>query len=151
VRDGLPVYAECGGLMYLARGIHWQDTQGARYAEMTGALPFDVEMTAQPQGHGYVLAECQVDTPFFPRGSILRGHEFHHSHIIGADDDLPSVLRLERGVGVGAGRDGLVFGSVYAGYTHLHAYGSPEWAPALVRRAAYAAERNARSGQGPGR
>lgn len=140
---GLPVYAECGGLMYLSRGIHWQENGQAHYAEMAGVLPFEVEMTTRPQGHGYVLGRSEADTPFFKQGSVIRGHEFHHSRIVGAPADLPSVLRLERGVGTGSGRDGLLFGSTYAGYTHLHAAGSPEWAPALAHMAAeFAAGQN---------
>jgi cobyrinic acid a,c-diamide synthase len=103
--DGLPIYAECGGLMYLARRLVW----GARSVDMVGALPCDVEMTDRPQGHGYVFAEATGANPFMPPGSLLRGHEFHHSHIVNWRGDLPTGYRLLRGNGLGRGHDGLVW------------------------------------------
>jgi len=130
IAAGLPVYAECGGLMYLCRSISWR---GSRH-EMVGALPFDVEMAPSPRGHGYVEAEVVGPNPYFPQGSLLRAHEFHHS--------LPTtvpvenmVLRLRRGTGWGQGYDGLLWGSVFASYLHVHALACPGWAPALVREA----------------
>ena len=128
---GLPVYAECGGLMYLARRIHW----GSQSAEMVGALPIEVEMTDLPQGHGYVQARCDAKNPFFPIGTTVRGHEFHHSRLIQMADTRVTVLQLDRGVGMGAKRDGLVSQNILACYTHLHAGGTPAWAPAVVKAA----------------
>ncbi|GAB4529041.1 MAG: hydrogenobyrinic acid a,c-diamide synthase (glutamine-hydrolyzing) [Anaerolineae bacterium] len=130
-RDGLPIYAECGGLMYLARRIIW----GGRSAEMAGVLPCDVEMTDRPQGHGYVMAEVVGDNPFLSPGTLLRGHEFHNSRLINCQDDLFTAFRLRRGNGLGGGRDGLVYRNVLASYTHLHAAGSPGWAEGMVARA----------------
>ncbi len=133
VADGLPVWAECGGLMYLARSIH---QNGARYP-MVGVLPFAVEQTRRPQGHGYVRAVVDGTNPYLPVGLGIRGHEFHYSRVV-ADPSVPqfpTVWHLERGAGVGGGRDGVSVGSVFASYTHLHALGTPEWAPALVRMA----------------
>jgi cobyrinic acid a,c-diamide synthase len=136
-KSGLPIYAECGGLMYLSRRIIW----GERSAEMVGALPCDVEVTARPQGHGYVMGEALEGNPFLPAGTIVRGHEFHHSRIVNWQGDLPTAYRLRRGNGLGGGRDGLVCGNVLAAYTHLHAAGSPGWAQGLLARArAYANE-----------
>jgi cobyrinic acid a,c-diamide synthase len=131
VEAGLPVYAECGGLMYLARGIRWGDIS----AEMVGALPVDVELTDRPQGHGYVLAECTGENPFFPAGTVVRGHEFHHSRLTNPDCTLRTALSLERGEGLGDKKDGLVYRNVLACYTHLHASAVPCWASSLVARA----------------
>jgi cobyrinic acid a,c-diamide synthase len=136
-KGGLPMYAECGGLMYLSRRIIWGD----RSAEMVGDLPCDVEVTDRPQGHGYVIAEVVDGNPFLPVGTIVRGHEFHHSRIVNWQGDLSTAYRLLRGNGLGGGRDGLVYRNVLASYTHLHAAGSPGWAQGLVARArAYANE-----------
>jgi cobyrinic acid a,c-diamide synthase len=129
--DGLPIYAECGGLMYLARRLVW----GARSVDMVGALPCDVEMTDRPQGHGYVIAEATGANPFMPPGSLLRGHEFHHSRIVNWRGDLPTGYRLLRGNGLGRGHDGLVYRNVLAAYTHLHAAGSPAWAQGMLDQA----------------
>ncbi|MDI6894618.1 MAG: hydrogenobyrinic acid a,c-diamide synthase (glutamine-hydrolyzing) [Bacillota bacterium] len=130
IAEGLPVYAECGGLMYLCRSIAWEG-QGH---EMVGALPFDVEMATSPRGHGYVEAEVVGENPYFPRGAVIRGHEFHHS----LPTRVPAenmVFRLGRGTGWGHGCDGLMWGSVFASYLHVHALACPGWAPALVREA----------------
>jgi cobyrinic acid a,c-diamide synthase len=131
IEEGLPVYAECGGLMYLSQCIRW----GEQQAEMCGALPFEVEMSRRPQGHGYVMAQAQVENPIFPVGSPVRGHEFHHSKIICEQDDLPRAYRLKRGAGLGDGQDGILYRQVFAAYTHLHAAGAPDWAPGFVRQA----------------
>lgn len=133
---GMPIYAECGGLMYLAQRIRWGD----KTAEMAGVLPIEVELLAKPQGHGYVLAEIQAENPIFPLGARLRGHEFHHSRLV-ASSELPCAYHLARGSGVhgntpGAPHlDGLVWENVLAAYTHLHAAGAPEWAPGMVAAA----------------
>jgi cobyrinic acid a,c-diamide synthase len=127
-RSGLPIYAECGGLMYLARRIVWK----GRSAEMVGVLPCDIEMVDRPQGHGYVIAEAVEDNPFLSAGTIIRGHEFHNSRIVNWQGDMSTAYRLLRGNGLGGGRDGLVYRNVLASYTHLHASGSPGWAEGLV-------------------
>jgi cobyrinic acid a,c-diamide synthase len=135
---GLPAWAECGGLMYLARTL----VRDGREYPMVGALPIVVEHTGRPQGHGYVAATVDGWNPFFPVGTRLLGHEFHHSRVVsctGAD----TALDLERGAGLGGGRDGLVVGGVVATYMHLHALGAPGWAAAVVR----AARRFARRGR----
>jgi cobyrinic acid a,c-diamide synthase len=133
--EGLPIYAECGGLMLLARSLRL----GGRVHEMAGVLACDVELCAAPQGHGY--AELTVDRPnaFFPAGLSIRGHEFHYSRLV-ADEDLPdTACAVRRGVGVSAGRDAIVTASVWASYTHVHAQATPEWAEGLLGAArAYA-------------
>ncbi len=128
-KTGLPIYAECGGLMYLARSIHHD---GRKY-EMCGALPIDVRMHAKPQGHGY--AELSVDrpNPFFDVGTQLVGHEFHYSGVEGKVAD--TACAVLRGAGVGAGRDGILHRNILALYTHLHACATPSWAKAIIRAA----------------
>ena len=137
-------------MMYLSRRILW----GERSAEMAGVLPCAIEMTARPQGHGYVIARVDRENPFFPPGTALRGHEFHNSRVIpdpGAREtlgggspasagpaswqSLETAYHLARGSGLGGGRDGIVVKNVLASYTHLHAGGAEGWANALVERA----------------
>ena len=131
IEQGLPVWAECGGLMYLSDGI-WKD--GSLHS-MVGALPMTVEQIARPQGHGYVAGHIDAKNPFLPEGFVLAGHEFHYSRPRQGVDQLNTVVALDRGVGVGLGRDGVHNRNVVATYTHLHALGTPDWAPALVRAA----------------
>ncbi len=133
-RGGLPIYAECGGLMYLARELH---VDGRSYA-MAGVLDVAIEQTKKPQGHGYVEGQVDAANAFFPVGTRLRGHEFHYSRIVGSPV-IQSALHLDRGTGIGAGRDGFVQGAIWASYAHVHALGAPEWASGMV--AAAAAER----------
>ena len=149
VDGGLPVYAECAGLMLLARAIVWR---GEKHS-MAGVLPFEVEVCAKPQGHGYT--ELFVDTlnPFFPRGLILRGHEFHYSRILPGAGLPGTACAVRRGVGCYHGRDGVIVGNSWASYTHLHGLATPEWAEGLLnaarhfagtKRAALSSEEEAR-------
>jgi cobyrinic acid a,c-diamide synthase len=132
IEEGLPVWAECGGLMYLSQAMCTEEQE----YPMVGALPVTVEQTQKPQGHGYVQARVDSENPFLREGMILCGHEFHYSRLKGRTDQLRTVLALQRGVGVGFGRDGIQADEIVASYTHLHALGVPEWGPALVQAAA---------------
>lgn len=127
IEDGLPVYGECAGLMYLCQGIRWH---GQRH-EMVGALPAEVEMCQRPQGHGYVVVEVMDSNPLFPMGLTLRGHEFHHSRLSGLHG-VKFAYRVRRGCGIDGEVDGIVSQNVLAAYTHLHALGVPQWADAFV-------------------
>ncbi len=130
---GLPIYAECGGLMYLGAAI--RSLEEERFP-MVGVFPFDFVMGRKPQGHGYTVLEVGQDNPYFRRGTVLKGHEFHYSRIHPEPGpEVPMAFRVIRGAGIGGHRDGLLHRNVLATYTHLHALGAPEWAPALVARA----------------
>lgn len=132
IEDGLPIWAECGGLMYLSRVLRAESEE----YPMVGALPVDVEQTGKPQGHGYVEARVDSANPFLTEGMSLCGHEFHYSRVTGGTEEVRTVFALDRGVGVGSGRDGIQAEEIVASYTHLHALGVPEWGPAFVRAAA---------------
>jgi cobyrinic acid a,c-diamide synthase len=130
--NGLPIYAECGGMMYLSRRITWSE----RSAEMVGVLPCEIEMTHTPQGHGYVIVEVDGENPFFAKGTVLRGHEFHNSRLV-SGAALQTAYRLSRGNGLGNGRDGILVYNVLASYTHLHAGATTDWAKSLIQRARF--------------
>jgi cobyrinic acid a,c-diamide synthase len=133
IEAGLPVYAECGGLMYLGRYIR---LAGRRY-RMASVLPYDFVLKARPVAHGYSMAQVVGENPFYPVGTVLRGHEFHYSHPLQVAplEGLSLALRMVRGQGLGGGLDGLVYKGVFATYTHVHALGSPGWARGLLRAA----------------
>jgi cobyrinic acid a,c-diamide synthase len=129
---GLPIYAECGGLMFLGETIRLK----AEKFPMVGLFPYDFVMGKRPQGHGYTILEVVRENPYFPPGTILKGHEFHYSKI--EPDPAAEALmafQVTRGSGMSGQREGLLYKNVLATYTHLHALGSPQWAPALVHRA----------------
>ncbi len=139
VEGGLPVYAECGGLMYLSRAMNWRD----KSYPMSGVFPFDVVMCDKPQGHGYSVARVDEKNPFFDVGTVLKGHEFHYSTIDTTAVNYRSAYAVERGTGCGGGRDAATCKNALAAYIHLHARGCPEWAQGVVRAA-----RRFRSGRG---
>ena len=128
---GLPVYAECAGLMYLCRSI----IKDGRPYKMCGVIPADVQIEKKPQGHGYVVAEVISRNPIFEKGYILKGHEFHHSRLLNAEG-LNFVYRLMRGHGVDGQYDGIIYKNVFASYVHLHAWGATSWARNFVELAA---------------
>lgn len=131
--DGLPIYAECGGLMYLSEALSLDE----RRYPMCGVLPVVFGLSAKPQGHGYTVVHVDRPNPYFDVGTQLKGHEFHYSRVLdwqGSDRD--TVFCMQKGRGFQHARDGISFKHVLATYTHLHALGTPQWAPAVVRMAA---------------
>ena len=134
VEEGFPIYAECGGLMYLGEKLV---LEGKTY-QMTGILPLTFDFFKRPQGHGYTIFKVERENPYFEVGSEIKGHEFHYSrvsHWTGEKKDL--IFLMQRGVGIAKDRDGILYNNVLATYTHLHAVGTPQWAKALVRRAVF--------------
>ncbi|MFZ5979081.1 MAG: cobyrinate a,c-diamide synthase [Candidatus Zixiibacteriota bacterium] len=131
VEEGLPVYAECGGLIYLARTLR---RSGETFA-MTGVFPVDLTMRDKPVGHGYTLMEIDTGNPFFEIGTQLKGHEFHYSGLVA--DELAAVtsMTVRRGFGIDGRRDGLLYKNCLACYTHIHAAGVKGWAKAVAAAA----------------
>ena len=140
--DGMPVYAECGGLIYLARSLKYGD----KVYPMAGVFPVDLEMHAKPVGHGYTSVRVDSPNPFYAVGAELRGHEFHYSGPVAGATEVASCMAVDTGVGFGETRDGLVKGNTLACYCHIHADGVKQWASSVVSRAAeYAAAKGRRS------
>lgn len=130
IEGGLPAYAECGGLMYLARSIQWQ----GRSARMAGVIPGDAVMQARPVGRGYVHLRETASMPW-PGGSAgasARGHEFHHSRLDNLAPGLAYAWQVERGQGIDGQRDGLRVHNLVASYTHLRNGAGSNWAPRFV-------------------
>lgn len=132
---GLPIYAECGGLMYLGRHLV---VRGQPHP-MAGVFAVDFVMQKRPQGHGYSLCRVVEPNPFLPVGTEFKAHEFHYSqpHIQG-DDRLRFAYRVLRGKGIGgdAGSGGgLLYRKVLGTYHHVHALGLPAWAAGMVAAA----------------
>jgi cobyrinic acid a,c-diamide synthase len=129
--SGLPVYAECGGLIYLGSSIV---LDGEEFP-LTGVFPVKFSLSKKPQAHGYTILQVERENGFYDIGMEVKGHEFRYSKILdwqGSDDQL--VLKMIRGKGFINGRDGLTYKNVFALYTHIHADGTPEWADNFVRR-----------------
>jgi cobyrinic acid a,c-diamide synthase len=130
--DNLPIYAECGGLMYLGEELV---LEGESYP-MAGVLPLSFDFYPRPQGHGYTIVTVENENPFYEIGTEIRGHEFHYSrvrHWTGDAKDL--VFRMQRGVGITKDQDGICYKNVLATYTHIHSLGTPQWAEAVIKNA----------------
>jgi cobyrinic acid a,c-diamide synthase len=138
--EGLPIYAECGGLMYLGKEIVLED---AAYP-MVGALPVVFGLSPKPKGHGYTIVTVDGKNPFYPEGMEIRGHEFHYSWVASFEEtaDCRLVFSMKRGAGFLNHRDGVCYKNILATYTHIHASGTPEWARTLVRNAAAFRKKN---------
>jgi cobyrinic acid a,c-diamide synthase len=134
VKTGLPVYAECGGLMYLGKDLI---VEGKTFP-MAGVFPLSFVLDGSPQGHGYTIIEVDTPNPYFPIGEILHGHEFHYSHVPDwEEENVTFAFNLRRGQGIHGRRDGLCYKNVLATYSHLHALGAKGWARALWGQAIY--------------
>lgn len=131
IEDGGPVYAECGGLMYLCRSIRWNKKQ----CEMVGVIPADVEMHQKPQGRGYVRL-CETSAHPWPKdpdqGNKILAHEFHYSSLEGLPQGFNFAYSVERGFGIDGKYDGLVYKNLLASYSHMRCVGSNRWANRFV-------------------
>jgi cobyrinic acid a,c-diamide synthase len=132
IEADLPVYAECGGLMYLGRTLQVGDST----FPMVQALPMDFQLKSKPQGHGYTKLEVVESNPFYSVGTTLKGHEFHYSRVTRFDLGSCSLaFSMRRGTGILDEKDGVCYKNVLATYSHVHAVGTPEWAEGLIRKA----------------
>jgi cobyrinic acid a,c-diamide synthase len=132
VDAGLPVYAECGGLMYLARSLSWRGS----VAEMVGALPMDCVMLDRPQGRGYVKLQPTRQSPWsMSPGSVdsLNAHEFHYSVVENIASDVHFAYRVLRGQGIDGTRDGIVYGNTLASYSHLRHTEQSPWTTGFIQ------------------
>ena len=135
---GMPAYAECGGLLYLARSLTWR----GETREMVGVVPADAVLHERPQGRGYVEAEetgaghwpLASDRAAADGGRLGRfaAHEFHYAALENLAPDLTYAYRVLRGAGVDGRHDGIVIGNLTASFMHLRDTGSNHWVARFV-------------------
>ncbi|HOZ61061.1 MAG TPA: hydrogenobyrinic acid a,c-diamide synthase (glutamine-hydrolyzing), partial [Smithellaceae bacterium] len=126
---GLPIYAECGGFIYLGKSL----TIGDKRYPMVGALPVAFRMENKLQGHGYTTLVADAGNPFFPVGTTITGHEFHYYRILSPrGKKMHTAFQVLKGKGIDGIREGMCKKGILAGFTHVHALGAPTWADALV-------------------
>lgn len=126
-----PVYAECGGMVYLGRSL---TTLDGTVFPMSGVLPLEFEMTPRLVQFGYVDVEFVEDCLLGEKGTAIRGHSFHCSRVRGGAA-MPTAYRLKYSL---SGRDeleGFQSKNVLASYVHLHFRGNSALAPSLVAAA----------------
>ena len=132
IESGLPAYAECGGLMYLARSIEWN----GRSAEMAAVLPADIVMHSRPVGRGYVHLR-ETGRGRWGRAntagtSLIRAHEFHYSSVENLPSDTEFAYDVERGYGIDGSHDGIVYRNLLASYAHLRDIAGDRWTARFV-------------------
>ena len=131
IANGMPAYAECGGLMYLSRSIAYE----GRSFDMVGAIPGDVKMHAKPVGRGYVHLQEDAEH-LWPRPDApakqIKAHEFHYSSLENLPSDSRFAYHVARGHGINGERDGIIVNNLLASYTHLRTIGSCYWATRFV-------------------
>jgi cobyrinic acid a,c-diamide synthase len=112
--DGMPMYAECGGLMYMARGL----THEGKSHRMAGVFDMETEMTGQVTLN--YTRGVTGRSPVSGRGGGFRGHEFHYSRAADVPDDAVFAQRLDIGEGIRDGMDGIMAHNAMASYGHLY-------------------------------
>lgn len=140
IEDGLPTYAECGGLMYLAESLTWKD----KSVPMVGVIPAKAVMHAKPQGRGYVKLEETPDMPWkklsgdVKKNVEINAHEFHYSQLEGIDfaedwtENGTFAYKVKRGVGITGEYDGWVYKNLLANYSHMRHTDNYQWADRFV-------------------
>ncbi|MDH3980280.1 MAG: cobyrinate a,c-diamide synthase [Gammaproteobacteria bacterium] len=130
IEQGLPTYAECGGLMYLSRSLSWN----GRNCAMVGVIPGDVVMHEKPQGRGYVqLREtAQARWPAPHPASDLAAHEFHYSSLDKLEQGHDYAYEVLRGTGIDGNHDGLIIHNLLACYSHMRDTGQHHWTRRFV-------------------
>jgi len=127
IEAGLPTYAECGGLMYLAQSLSWNGDSH----EMVGVLPAQAVMHERPQGRGYVVLDENLKAHPWPSrpGAVttLQAHEFHYSSLQGLPENARFAHRVLRGKGIQQQQDGYIHRNLLASYTHLRNTTTTPW------------------------
>ena len=143
VRNGIPVYAECGGLIYLCESAHYK---GKKYP-LAGVLPFEIGFQKKPVGYGYLSLKSRCRSKWFDENALVKAHEFHYSKPILAGSSKPISklagtssgeryqFNVVRGYGIDGKQDGFLQHNLFASFAHLHASANPKWAKGFVELA----------------
>ena len=129
-RDGMPIYGECGGFMYLCREL--EDFSGTVHA-MCGCFPFRSRMHDRLRRLGYREVHLVDNTLLGRKRQVMRGHEFHYSDLVGgAEGPLASCYAGLNSKGIAAGAEGYQLKRTLGSYVHLHFGSQPECARSFV-------------------
>ena len=138
IDNGLPTYAECGGLMYLAQSIEWNDEK----CDMVGSIDTDIIMEKTPQGRGYVQLQETENSPWpkpesWSPDKIINAHEFHYSRFKNIrktlDKNVQFAFNVKRGTGINGEIDGYVYKNLLANYTHQRNTWNNPWAQRFMK------------------
>jgi len=128
INKGLPVYAECGGLMYLAKSIKFKNTR----SKMCNIFDIDVEMNDKPIGRGYTVLEAN-NHPWAINKKNIHAHEFHYSSVINNSKKYKYAYNIKRGYGINGKKDGLIYKNTIASFSHLRSTNKFNWAKYFIK------------------
>ena len=131
LEQGLPAYAECGGLMYLSRDL----MQAGTAWPLCNVIPASVVMSRKPQGRGYVILETLGKHPWYrdrKPGQAIHAHEFHYSSLQYLASGLDYGYAIRRGTGIDGSNDGIIRHNLVASYTHLRSTDLHSWVDDFV-------------------
>jgi len=129
IDNGLPTYAECGGLMYLSNAINWN----GKRSEMVGAIKADTIMHQKPKGRGYVKLSETLYHPWpkpddhINENNEISAHEFHYSSLELTNATIKFAYSIKRGTGIDGAHDGIVYKNLLGCYAHLRDVNSNHW------------------------
>jgi len=123
IENGLPAYAECGGLMYLCETLEWQ---GQKH-EMVGVIPGKAVMCERPQGRGHTALSPSDTCLWQVEGGTFKAHEFHYAKVENLPVDTKFGFDVKRGAGISGAHDGIVVNNLMAGFCHMRNTASNPW------------------------
>jgi cobyrinic acid a,c-diamide synthase len=141
IEAGMPVYAECGGFIYLTEGLEDNNdplsprervAEGrVRDHEFIGTFPVKARMLPRRKALGYREVVLTTDSLLGPAGTVARGHEFHYSEIGEMPEEIERVYRVRK-QGADLGEEGYRYRNCLVSYVHLHFGSNPGLAPSFV-------------------
>jgi len=148
IESGMPTYAECGGLMYLAREIKWKDQR----CKMVGVIPADVVMHEHPVGRGYTRLVENGNNPWGMapdngQPAEFPAHEFHYSSLENLGNNVVFAYDVKRGMGIDGKRDGILYKNLLASYVHLRDVDQNHWAGRFIEFAKSVKDRTNQTSQ----
>ena len=128
INQGLPVYAECGGLMYLANSIKF----GKSITKMCNVFDIDIEMHEKPIGRGYTVLESD-NHPWAMKNKNIHAHEFHYSSVKFNNKRYKYAYNVKRGYGINGRKDGLIYKNTIASFSHLRSTSKFNWTRYFIK------------------
>ena len=128
INQDLPVYAECGGLMYLAKSIKFKNSR----TKMCNVFDIDIEMNEKPIGRGYTVLEAN-NHPWAVNKKNIHAHEFHYSSVIHNTKKYKYAYNIKRGYGINGKKDGLIYKNTIASFSHLRSTNRFSWTKYFIK------------------
>jgi cobyrinic acid a,c-diamide synthase len=128
IENHLPVYAECGGLMYLANNLKFN----RKISKMCNVFDIDIIMNTKPIGRGYTILDS-LEHPWGIKKKNIHAHEFHYSSVVNRKKRYKYAFDIKRGYGINGKKDGLIYKNTIASFSHLRSCNSFDWIKYFIK------------------